>query len=173
MRQAVPTVWFAVATLVAGCPTGIEAPSGGAADPWSYPAVPPVSSPAGVCSWVREAIEGKLTPELLRFYAADPGPREVLIDYKTSANMQPLLGCGRLRECPERAAYITALDREVMELQRCTVERIMAVGGQFLERFWSSNATLARLSRTQALEVAGLTDVRTIGDAEATGPPHP
>jgi hypothetical protein len=167
MRQVVPTVWFAVATLVAGCPTGSGAPAVDAADPDL------ASSPTSFCSSAREPTDGKLTPDLLRFYDVAPGPRQVLIGYKTSANVQPLPDCGGPRECPERTAAIAALDREVMELQRCTVERIMAVGGQFLERFWLGNITLARLSRTQSLDVAGLTDVRLIEDAEAPRPPPP
>jgi hypothetical protein len=77
------------------------------------------------------------------------------------------------RQCPERDAAIAAIERMVDEIQRCVVERIGMIGGEFLERFWLGNSTLARLSHSQALDIAGLTDVRNMDDGDAPGPPPP
>jgi len=168
MRPAARAALFLTVSLAAGCRA---APDGD-----SHPSDGGTSTAAVVCSAARESPDGKLTPELLRFYAGNPGPRRVLITHNKGADIQPLpecTGCGGCRQCPERDAAIAALDRMVMELQRCTVERITAVGGEFLERFWLGNIIHARLSRAQALDVAALPEVRGIEDAEAPGPPPP
>jgi hypothetical protein len=129
--------------------------------------------PPARCDFARENGSGKITPDLAQAYASNPGPRGVLIGYHRQANIQPLPGCGDQRTCPERDAAVADLDRQVAEIQRCTVERIVAIGGVFLERFWLGNITHARLAAGQAQDIASLTDVRMIEDADAPGPPPP
>ena len=170
MRPAAATASCLISALLAACGSG---PGG---DPVPSPGGEPITA-AGGCSSDLESPVGKLTPDLLRYYVEKPGPRRVLIVHKRSADIQPLpecTSCGSgCRQCPEREAAIAAIDRMVMELQRCTVARIQAVGGEFLERFWLGNIIHARLDRAQALEVARLVEVRLIEDSEAPGPPPP
>jgi hypothetical protein len=155
----------------AGVPDATTSP-GDAAGEAAAPAADGGAAPAP-CAFARENGSGKITPDLARVYASNPGPRGVFILYKRQANVQPLPECAGGRTCPERDAAIAALDQQVAEIQRCTVERIAAIGGVFLERFWLGGITHARLTAGQALDIAGLTDVRSIEDADAPGPPPP
>jgi hypothetical protein len=137
----------------------------------------PADCPAvSACSNQRESAIGKLTPALDHVYNVTPGPRRVFITYKKSADIQPLpvcTDCGGCRTCPQRDAALAAIERQVIELQRCTVEHLQQIGGAFLERFALGNITLARLDRAQALDVATLIEVRQLEDADAPGPPPP
>jgi hypothetical protein len=123
----------------------------------------------GACRFDRESPDDKLAPGLVTLFAANPGPRKVLIGFNQQPATQTLpecQNCGGCQTCAERTAALSAIEREVTEIQKCVLERVKALGGEFLERFALSNVTLVRLDRTQALEVAALTDVRAIEDAE-------
>jgi hypothetical protein len=135
----------------------------------------PSEQPAA-CAYVRESLAGKLTEPLIFAFAKNPGPRRVFIQYKRHPVITPLPGCessGGRPPCPEREAAIAAIEQMVDEIQRCVVMRLPMIGGEFLERFWLGNSTLARLDYAQALDIAGLTDVRQLDDADAPGPPPP
>lgn len=134
----------------------------------------PDAAPA--CSNARDSGAGKISPQLQQAYQKDASPRRVFLLYRESPTLPPLpecTNCGGCRTCPERDAVWAQRDQIVTAFQRCVVDRVRAIGGEFLEQFQIGNITLVRLSLAQATDIAMLADVRQLDDADTPGPPPP
>jgi hypothetical protein len=121
---------------------------------------------ASGCKYERGPFDGKIEKSLLDVYATGVATRNVLILYN-EATTPPLPTCPPPeRTCPARQAALDERRKQSEESQRCVVARITAIGGRFELQSPLLPLAIARLSLAQAQDIAALTDVRSIQDAE-------
>ncbi|HEY0709954.1 MAG TPA: hypothetical protein VGG33_24285 [Polyangia bacterium] len=89
----------------------------------------------------------------------------------TSGKMDPLLRETLKSEARKRSVFVslTIRDSNGIAPQKCVIARIIEIGGEVTETY-RSNVTLAKLTASQAEDIAAFIVVSQIEDAERIGP---
>lgn len=116
----------------------------------------PIVADGTGCSYSWEPTDSKISDILVRDYQLEPGAREVVIVHK---------------EQPDPSGLQADQLQQSYEIQRCTIARINALGGQVLEVFWLISGMAAVLTFEQAVDIAGLTNVQHVDPEEGGSPP--
>lgn len=125
------------------------------------------ADPTGSCRYQRGPADGKIAKTLLDAYAGGAASRNVAVVYNSEPNDTLPMCPPPDRNCPARQAEVEARRKRADEVKRCVSARITMLGSQPLEvPVLMLPVTLARLTLAQAQDIAGLTDVRSLEDAQ-------